>query len=81
MIFKKICYRYEINTGIRRIDRLQQIEKWNNAKTLKAWKKDPNGAPSVCQFINGTDSTSGIMHNFTWSSKSFAFFLPEKKYL
>lgn len=29
---------YEINTGIRRVDKLQKIEKWNNLKTLKAWK-------------------------------------------
>lgn len=68
--------RYEINTGIRRVNRLQQIEKWNNAKTLKAWKKDINGAPSGCQFINGTDSTSGkLPSEFLNSFPEIIYFL------
>lgn len=49
---------FEINTGIRRLDRLQRIERWNNGRTLRFWKGGKNGAPSVCQFINGTDGTA-----------------------
>jgi hypothetical protein len=36
-----------------------KIERWNNARTLKQWKPDRNGAPTTCQFINGTDG-SGV---------------------
>lgn len=49
---------YEINTGIRRLNRLLEVERWNNGRTLKFWKSDKNGAPSTCQFINGTDATA-----------------------
>lgn len=49
---------YEINTGIRRLEKLMKIEKWNNLKTLKIWKADKYGAPSVCQYINGTDGSA-----------------------
>lgn len=49
---------YEINTGIRRLENLMRIEKWNNMRTLKVWKTDKFGAPSVCQFINGTDGSA-----------------------
>lgn len=50
--------RYEINTGIRRLDKLLKVEKWHNARTLSMWKPDKLGAPSTCQFINGTDATA-----------------------
>nr|QGW50718.1 sensory neuron membrane protein s3 [Propsilocerus akamusi] len=49
---------YEINTGIRRLDKLLKIEKWRNARTLSMWKSDKHGAPSTCQYINGTDATA-----------------------
>lgn len=50
---------YEINTGIRNLQKVMKIERWNNARALKQWKTDKNGAPSTCQFINGTDG-SGV---------------------
>ncbi|CRL06919.1 CLUMA_CG019584, isoform A [Clunio marinus] len=49
---------YEVNTGIRRLERLMRIERWNNARVLPHWKADKNGAPTTCQFINGTDGTA-----------------------
>ena len=49
---------YEINTGIRRLEKLMKIERWNDKKTLKVWKTDKFGAPSVCQYINGTDGSA-----------------------
>lgn len=49
---------YEINTGIRRLEKLMKIERWNDMKTLKVWKTDKFGAPSVCQYINGTDGSA-----------------------
>jgi CD36 family len=49
---------YEINSGVRRINRLLRIERWNNARTLRFWKPDRKGAPSHCQMINGTDATA-----------------------
>ncbi|XP_070499103.1 sensory neuron membrane protein 2 isoform X1 [Chironomus tepperi] len=49
---------YEINTGIRRLEKLMKIERWNEQKTLKTWKTDKFGAPSVCQYINGTDGSA-----------------------
>lgn len=49
---------YEINTGIRRLNRLLQIERWNSARTIHDWNVEKNGSPSVCQFINGTDATT-----------------------
>lgn len=49
---------YEINTGIRRLDRNMKIERWKGSRTLKYWKSDKYGAPTTCQFINGTDGTS-----------------------
>lgn len=35
-----------------------KIERWNGARSLKQWKADRNGAPTTCQFINGTDATA-----------------------
>lgn len=49
---------YEVNTGVRRLNRLLQIERWNSGRTLTGWNREPNGSPSVCQFINGTDATT-----------------------
>jgi len=48
---------YEIDTGIRRIERVQHIQRWNNGRTLPFWKSDLHGSPSSCQQINGSDGT------------------------
>lgn len=48
---------FEVNTGMRRIDRVQRIERWRNARNLPYWKAGPGGVPSACQMINGTDGT------------------------
>ncbi|CAO1333390.1 unnamed protein product [Diamesa hyperborea] len=49
---------YEINTGIRKLDKLLKIEKWRHSRTLGMWKANKNGSPSTCQYINGTDATA-----------------------
>ena len=49
---------YEINTGIRKLDKLLKIEKWKHSRTLGMWRANKNGSPSTCQYINGTDATA-----------------------
>lgn len=44
-------------TGVGEIDKLGLIRKWQKHRTIKTWLNSTNGNPSICNMINGTDTT------------------------
>lgn len=44
-------------TGVDDIKKLGQIKAWKKRSTLKNWPNRKDGKTSVCNMINGSDST------------------------
>lgn len=44
-------------TGVGQMDKLGLVRKLNNRRTTKIWRNNMDGGLSVCNMINGTDST------------------------
>lgn len=49
-------------TGVGEIDKLGLIRKWNKKKSIKTWLNATDGGVSVCNMINGTDTTVFAPH-------------------
>lgn len=46
-----------MHTGVGEIDKLGEVRKLNNQPNIKIWRNNVNGELSVCNMVNGTDST------------------------
>lgn len=44
-------------TGVDNIDKLGIIRKWNKKNTIQTWLNTSSGHTSICNMINGTDTT------------------------
>lgn len=44
-------------TGVGDITKLGLIRSWKKKQTIKTWLNNPDGKLSVCNMINGTDTT------------------------
>lgn len=49
-------------TGVGDISKLGKIVSWNRHDTIKTWKSTDTGRTSVCNMINGTDTTIFAPH-------------------
>lgn len=44
-------------TGVDDMDKLGTIRKWEKQTSTKFWRNNKDGGVSVCNLVNGTDST------------------------
>lgn len=44
-------------TGVGDISKLGRIKAWKKRSTIKTWHNKKDGSTSVCNMINGSDST------------------------
>jgi lysosome membrane protein 2 len=49
---------YEIETGVRDIGDILQINKWKLNSTLSQWPNQESGLLSTCNMLNGTDGSA-----------------------
>jgi hypothetical protein len=66
---------FSVNTGLRQLDRLLEIQSWQGSSRVHQWLREENGRPSSCQSINGTDGTAAAP--FREENDNFYIFAPD----